>query len=51
MKEKLVTAMRREEDNIEMCLKEIRWPDWINLVQNMGIRRAVVNAVMNVGVL
>jgi hypothetical protein len=46
----LVRTMRREDDNIKVCLKEIRRPNWISLVQNMDIRRAVVNVVMNVGV-
>jgi len=26
----------------------VGWPDWISLVQNMDIRRAVVNVVMDV---
>ena len=49
-KNQLVRTMRREEDNIKMCLKEIGWLDWISLVQNMDLRWAVVNVVMNAGV-
>jgi hypothetical protein len=46
-KNQLVRTMCREEDNIKVCLKEIGLSDWISLVQNMDIRRAVVNVVMN----
>jgi hypothetical protein len=36
-------------DNIKMDLREIGWDvtDWIDLAQNRGQRRALVNTVMN----
>jgi hypothetical protein len=46
-KNRLVRTMHRGEDNIKIFLKGIWWPGWINLVQNMDIRRAVVNVAMN----
>jgi hypothetical protein len=44
---------RRWVDNIKMDLGEIGWDgmDWINLVQDAGQWRALVNAVMNLLVL
>jgi hypothetical protein len=40
---------RRWEDNIEICLREIKWGgmDWTNLVQDRDQWRALVNTVMN----
>jgi len=46
-KNQLVRTMCRQEDNTKVCLKEIGWSDWISFVQNIDIRRAVVNVVMN----
>ena len=39
----------RGEDNIKMCLKELRWGglDWIDLAQDRDRWQAVVKAVMN----
>jgi hypothetical protein len=43
--------MRRWEGNIKMNLQEVGWGmDWIELAQNRDRWRAVVNAVMNLGV-
>jgi hypothetical protein len=44
---------RRWEDGIRMDLKEIGWEgvDLIRLAQDRGLWRAVVSAVMNLGVL
>jgi hypothetical protein len=43
---------RRWEDNIKMDLREVRWGgmDWINLAQDRNRWRALVNAVMSLGV-
>jgi hypothetical protein len=43
---------RRWVDNIKMNLREIGWDgiDWIDLVQDRGQWRALVNAVMNLRV-
>jgi hypothetical protein len=43
---------RRWEDNIKMDLREVGWGgmDWINLAQDRDWWRALVNAVMNLGV-
>jgi len=43
---------RRWEDNIKMNLQEVgcEGMDWIELAQNRGRWRALVNAVMNVRV-
>jgi hypothetical protein len=39
------------ENNIKVDLQELGWDmDWIDLVQFKDIRRAVVNAVMNLPV-
>jgi hypothetical protein len=39
---------RRWEDNIKMDLREVEWGmDWIDLAQDRGRWRAVVNVVMN----
>jgi hypothetical protein len=42
----------RWEDNIKMDLQEVGWEGkgWIDLVQNRGEWRAVVNAAMNLRV-
>jgi hypothetical protein len=44
---------RRWEDNIKMDLREIEWGgmDWIDLSQDRGQWRALVNMVMNLQVL
>jgi hypothetical protein len=42
---------RRWEDNIKMNLEEVEWGmNWIELAQDRDRWRAVVNAVMNLGV-
>jgi hypothetical protein len=43
---------RRWVDNIKMDLREIGWygMDWIDLAQDRGQLRALVNAVMNLQV-
>jgi hypothetical protein len=43
---------RRWEDNIRMDLREIEWGgmDWIDLAQDRGQWRALVNMVMNLRV-
>jgi hypothetical protein len=43
----------RWEDGIKMDLKEVGWGgvEWIHLAQDRDRWRAVVNAVMNLGVL
>ena len=43
---------RRWEDNIKMDLQEVGYGgmDWMELVQDMDRWRALVNAVMNLGV-
>jgi hypothetical protein len=42
---------RRWEDNIKMYLQEVGWGmNWIELAQDRGRWRAVVNAVMNLRV-
>ena len=40
---------RRWEDNIKMDLQEVRWGgmDWIDLAEDTGRWRALVNPVMN----
>ena len=42
----------RWEDNIKMYLQEVGWAgmDWIELAQDRNRWRALVNAVMNLGV-
>jgi hypothetical protein len=44
---------RRREDGIRMDLRETGWEDveWVQLAEDRGRRRAVVNAVMNLQVL
>jgi len=44
---------RREEDNIKMDFQDLEWDgvDYIDVDQDMGSWRALVNAVMNHGVL
>jgi hypothetical protein len=41
----------RWEDNVKMDLQEVGWEgvDWIDMAQDRDRRRAVVNAVMNLG--
>jgi hypothetical protein len=43
---------RRGEDNIKMDLREVGWGgmDWINLAQDMGRWRGLLNTVMNLRV-
>jgi hypothetical protein len=43
----------RWEDNIQFDLREIGWGgmDWINLAQDTDQWQAVVNTVMNLGIL
>jgi hypothetical protein len=53
-KRPLGRARRRWEDGIGMDLREIGWGggvEWIQLAQDRDLWRAVVNAVMNLGVL
>jgi len=42
----------RWKDNIKMDIRELRWGsiDWIDLAQNRGRWRALVNAAMNLRV-
>jgi hypothetical protein len=44
---------RRWEDNIKMGIREVGWGgiDWIDLAEDRDRWRALVNAVMNIGVL
>jgi hypothetical protein len=51
-KRSLGRPRRRWVDNIKMALREIGWDgiNWINLAQNRGQWRALVNAVMNLRV-
>ena len=51
-KRPLVRPRRRWEDNIKMDLQEVGCGgmDWIELVQDRGRWRALVNAVMNLRV-
>jgi hypothetical protein len=51
-KRRLGRSRRRWVDNIEMDLREIGWDgmDWIDLAQDMGQWRALVNEVMNLQV-
>jgi len=51
-KRPLGRPMRRREDNIRMNLQEVRFGDvdWIELAQDRGRWRALVNAVMNLQV-
>jgi hypothetical protein len=43
----------RGEDNIKMDLREVEWGsiDWTNLAQDRDRGRALVNSMMNFGVL
>jgi hypothetical protein len=43
---------RRWEDNIKTDIQEVRWEgvDWIDMAQDRGRWRAVVNAIMNLRV-
>jgi transposase len=43
---------RRSEDNIKMDLRDIGWggTDWIDLAQDKGKWRALLNTVMNLRV-
>jgi hypothetical protein len=43
---------RRQEDNTKMDLREIGWGgmDWIDLAQDRGQWRALLNMVMNISV-
>jgi hypothetical protein len=47
--ETLGRPRRRWVDNIKMAVREIGWDgmDWIDLAQDRGQRRALVNTVMN----
>jgi hypothetical protein len=51
-KRSLGRPRRRWEDNIKMDLREIGWSgmDWIDLAQDKGQWRALVNMVMNLRV-
>jgi hypothetical protein len=51
-KRSLVRPRHRWVDNIKMNLREIRWDgmDWIELAQDRGQWRALVNTVMNLWV-
>jgi hypothetical protein len=51
-KKQLGRLRRRWEDNIKMDLQELLWGgvDWIDLTQDWGRWRALVNAVMNLRV-
>jgi hypothetical protein len=51
-KESLGRPRRMWVDNIKMGLREVGWDDmdWIDLVQQMDQRRALVNTVMNLRV-
>jgi hypothetical protein len=47
----LVRPRGRWEDNIKMDLQDVGWGmDWIELAQDRDRCRALVNAVMNLGV-
>jgi hypothetical protein len=52
-KRPLTRPRRRWEDNIKMDLQEVRCRgmDWIELAMDIDSWRALVNAVMNLGVL
>jgi hypothetical protein len=43
----------KREDNIKMLLQKVGWGsmDWIDLAQDRGRWRALVNAVMNIRIL
>jgi hypothetical protein len=49
-KKSLGKPRRRWEDNIKIDLREIGWSgmDWIDLAQDRGQWRALVNTVMNI---
>jgi hypothetical protein len=53
MKRPLERTRRRWEDNIRIGLREVGWEGvvWIHLAQDRDQLRAVVNTVMNLGVL
>jgi hypothetical protein len=50
-KRPLITPKRRWEDNIKMYLQEVECGgmDWIDVVQDRDMWRALVNAVMKFG--
>jgi hypothetical protein len=51
-KKPLGKPRRTWEDGIRMDIREISWGvEWIQLAQDRGLRRAVLNAVMNLRVL
>jgi hypothetical protein len=51
-KQPLVRPRLRWKDNIKTGLQEVGWGlDWIDLAQDKDRRRALVNTVMNLGVL
>jgi len=50
-KRPLGRSSHRWEDNIKMDLQDVRWDgmDWFDLAEDRDRRRAVVDAVMNLG--
>jgi len=52
-KRQLGRPRRKWKDNMKMALQDVGWGkmDWIALAQDKHMRRALVNAVMNIHVL